>query len=61
MADMRPDKLVCIKSDLGYYRCRQKTALALMASDHTSDWEYTSKSAWQRNGGKYIDGENDGV
>jgi hypothetical protein len=51
------EKLVCIRSDAGYYRCPQKMAESIILSDHTSHWEYTSKAAWKRNGGKYIKAE----
>lgn len=49
--------LVCIKCpDLGYYRCTRQQARAIIESDHTTNWTYTTKGAWKRNGGKYIDG-----
>lgn len=50
-------RLLSIKcQDLGYYRCTRKQARAIMESEQTSNWTHTTKSAWKRNGGKYIDG-----
>lgn len=57
---MSTPKLVCIrnKSDpnYGYYRTTRQAAAGIIKSDMTSDdWCYTTKNAWRRMNGKYIE------
>lgn len=50
------DRLVCIRDETSYYRTTRRVAKAILTAATTSDqWRYTSKQAWRRNNGKYIE------
>jgi hypothetical protein len=51
-------KLVCIRQGADYYRTTRQVALNLVAGqldDDDTKWRYTTKGAWRRLNGKYIE------